>query len=204
MHAGSALEYGEVNGDLDEVQTKCEPQTTYGQTKLRGTLNLARHCSRSTFRGVTARLFTVYGPGEPEGRLLPSLMQFAKSGIPLDLTAGQQCRDFTYVDEVAEGLLRLGAGECAARRGRQSGQWQIRSVRSFVETAARILSIPNDRLRFGQLATRPEEMQHGEVAVVRLQSLRWLPSLTIEGGIGRTVEFLEAPVHDWSAQPVEP
>ena len=62
-------------------------------------------------RAVTARLFTVYGPGEHCGRLLPSLIEAARAEKPLELTAGTQLRDLTYVEDVAEGLLRLGLAQ---------------------------------------------------------------------------------------------
>jgi nucleoside-diphosphate-sugar epimerase len=106
VHAGSALEYGTAAGDLRE-DGPATPTTLYGRTKLEGTRMLEAACARLGVRGTTARLFTVYGEGEHEGRLLPSLMAAARGTAPLDLTAGEQRRDFTWVGDVADGLLRL-------------------------------------------------------------------------------------------------
>jgi len=107
VHVGSAAEYGPVEGTLTE-DSHAAPALLYGQTKLAGTQYLLSARERTGIRAVTARLFTVYGPGEHAERLLPSLLRAARTGETLPLTAGEQRRDFTYVGDVAEGLLRLG------------------------------------------------------------------------------------------------
>ncbi|HYQ72183.1 MAG TPA: NAD-dependent epimerase/dehydratase family protein, partial [Gammaproteobacteria bacterium] len=62
VHAGSALEYGEIGGDLGEDSIP-NPTTLYGRSKLAGTRALASCCDKLGVNGITARLFTVYGPG---------------------------------------------------------------------------------------------------------------------------------------------
>ena len=77
VHVGSALEYGSLGGDLPE-DAQPRPSTLYGKSKLLGTQYLAECCRNTALRGMTARLFTVYGPGEHRGRLLPSLLETAR------------------------------------------------------------------------------------------------------------------------------
>ncbi len=189
VHAGSALEYGTIGGDLAEDSVP-NPTTLYGRSKLAGTQALVEAGQRFGLRGLTARLFTVYGPGEHAGRLLPSLMDTARTGKPLALTAGAQQRDFTYVEEVAEGLLRLGC--LPARPGDvvNLATGCLSAVRQFVETAATVLDIPPGRLHFGAIPTRVEEMRHDPVAVSRLQELTdWVPAIRPAEGIRRTWIF---------------
>ena len=186
IHVGSALEYGTAAGDLEE-NTQCTPTTLYGQTKLAGTLAIQDHATRAGKRALTARLFTVYGPGEIEGRLLPALIAAARSGRPLPLTDGQQQRDFTYVGDVAQGLLKLGTADIRPGEVVNLATGQLDTVRSFVERAARVLEIPDNLLQFGVLPTRAEEMSHDPVSVRRLRELTgWQPSTSIEEGVRRT------------------
>jgi nucleoside-diphosphate-sugar epimerase len=139
---------------------------------------------------VTVRLFTVYGPGEHQGRLLPSLLEAARRGTPIRLTAGWHKRDFTYVEDVAEGLLCLGAGSAPPGAVVNLATGRLTSIRSFVETAAGILGILRKHLEFGVLPTRPEEMEHEDVTVDRLLALTgWVPPTPIDTGIRRTVEW---------------
>ncbi len=189
VHVGSALEYGVVGGDLREDTTP-NPTTLYGQSKLEGTRNLSRCCAESDLRGITARLFTVYGPGEHDGRLLPSLLSTAKSRKRLPLTAGLQKRDFTFVEDVAQGLLRLGLSTANPGEIVNLATGRLATVRSFVDTAAEILHIPADRLDLGAIPTRIEEMEHAEVSVERLLALTgWVPTIPIGDGIQRTVDL---------------
>lgn len=189
VHVGSALEYGTAGGDLSE-ETHCTPTTVYGRTKLAGTLAVADVSGTTGLRAVTARLFTVYGPGEHHGRLLPSLLDTADSGRPLDLTDGSQRRDFTFVEDAAEGLLRLGAAEPQAGAIVNLATGRLETVRGFAETAGRVLSISPELLRFGARAGRPAEMEHDNVSVERLRGLTgWSPSTSIGDGIAATAVY---------------
>jgi nucleoside-diphosphate-sugar epimerase len=189
VHAGSAYEYGAIGGDLAEDSAPA-PVTLYGRTKLEGTCGLAAACAERGVRGLTARLFMVYGPGEHPARLLPSLVETARTGATLPLTAGIQRRDFTYVEDVAEGLLRLGLSPAAPGEIVNLATGRLTTVRAFAETAARVLGIPAERLRFDALPTRVEEMAHAEVAVATLKRLTgWVAPTTVETGIRRAVAF---------------
>lgn len=189
IHTGSALEYGEIGGDLAEDSLP-HPTTLYGKSKLVGTEALARCCCAYQIKGVTARLFTVYGPGEHEGRLLPALLEAAHTGQPLQLTSGRQQRDFTYVADVAEGLLRLGVSQAAPGEIVNLATGRLTTVRQFVEAAAKILNIPDEMLLFGALPARSEEMSHAPVAIDRLRRLiDWAPQTSIPDAIRHTWEF---------------
>lgn len=190
VHVGSALEYGEIRGDLSEDSTP-NPTTLYGKSKLAATQALCHYCESSGLRGVTARLFTVYGPGERDpGRLLPSLLQAAECHEPLSLTAGLQTRDFTYVRDVAEGLLRLGTASAHPGEVVNLTTGHLHTVRFFAESAAAIAQIPSSNLKFGKTPVRREEMSHDNVTVARLeQLLGWRPCTTISDGIRMTMEF---------------
>ncbi len=192
VHVGSALEYGRAAGNLAE-DTPETPDTLYGRTKLDGTRALARLCPELGLPGLTARLFTIYGPGEHEGRLLPSLLRAAVSGSGLDLTSGEQQRDFTYVEDVAEGLLRLALSPAPAGAVVNLATGTLVTVRAFVERAAAVLGIPAEKLRFGRLPVRDSEMQHEPVSVERLRALTgWAPGTSIEDGVRRTALAVHA------------
>lgn len=189
VHAGTALEYGLISGDLRE-SSRPAPTTMYGRTKLAGTIAVSEECERLGLRGLTARLFTVYGPGERSGRLLPMLIDTAATRQPLRLTSGVQRRDFTYVEEVAEGLLRLGISEANPGAIVNLATGKLHSVRQFTETAARILGLDTELLRFDELPMLEGEMDHDPVAIDLLRSLTsWCPTTDITAGIERTACF---------------
>jgi nucleoside-diphosphate-sugar epimerase len=135
-------------------------------------------------------VFTVYGDGEHRGRLLPSLREAARLGSVLELTDGTQRRDFTYVEDVASGLLRIGVVSNVAGGAVNLATGTLTTVRDFVETGAMILRMEQEHLLFGSLPGRPEEMRHAPVTIERLKTItRWAPTTSIRDGILRTIRF---------------
>ncbi|HEX4935129.1 MAG TPA: NAD(P)-dependent oxidoreductase, partial [Gemmatimonadaceae bacterium] len=192
VHAGSALEYGTASGDLHE-STAPSPTTRYGITKLAGTEGVRAVAQARGSVALTARLFTVYGAGEHAGRLLPSLYDQRGGDADIPLSGGGQRRDFTYVEDVAEGLLRL--ADCTPRPGEAVNlcTGRLHTVRAFAELAADALGIPRARLAFGALPTRAEEMSHDDVSIARLRALvGWSPDPSLGSGIRRAVAALDA------------
>jgi len=188
IHVGSAFEYGPVEGELTE-ESPTKPTSLYGETKLAGTRHLLEVQARTGLRAVTARLFTVYGPGEHATRLLPSLMRAARSGEVLPMTAGEQQRDFIYVGDVAEGLLRLGMLDQAPGIVNLA-TGQLTSVREFVECAAEVLGLRAEQLQFGALPYRADEVRQAPVNTQRLEKLTgWRPACSIREGIRATHAF---------------
>jgi nucleoside-diphosphate-sugar epimerase len=189
VHAGSAAEYGAVDGLLTEA-TPTSPASMYGRTKLEGTRALSAVCDRTGVRAITARAFTVYGPGEHSGRLLPSLLGAARSGVPLPLTPGEQRRDFTYVADLAEGLLRLGALTVSVPKVMNVVTGRLTSVRAFAECAAELLGLPRSQLLFGALPARPDEVEQGPADTRGLRELLgWAPCCSVADGIRQTIRF---------------
>lgn len=66
---------------------------------------------------VKARFFNSYGPGELPGQyrnVIPNFIYWAILGEPLPITgSGEETRDFTYVGDIVDGLLRAGYFEAA-------------------------------------------------------------------------------------------
>lgn len=68
---------------------------------------------------------------------------------------------------------------------------RLTEVREFVVRAARVLGVAPDRLDFGALPTRAEEMQHDPVSIAKLQQLlNWAPRTSIAEGVRLTMSSL--------------
>ena len=86
--------------------------TPYQITKMLGELygNFFHH--HYGLPVVKARFFNSYGAGEIPGQyrnVIPNFTYWAMKGLPLPITGtGEETRDFTYVDDIVDGLLRLG------------------------------------------------------------------------------------------------
>jgi len=86
--------------------------TPYQVTKLLGELYTNYFYNLYKVPIVNARFFNVFGPGEVPGRyrnVIPNFLYWAIHHQPLPITGnGSETRDWTYVDDIVEGLLSMG------------------------------------------------------------------------------------------------
>lgn len=86
--------------------------TPYQITKLLGELYCNFFSNYYGLQVAIARLFNVYGPGEMPGKyrnVTPNFIYWALHGQPLPVMGtGKETRDFTFVDDAVNGLLRAG------------------------------------------------------------------------------------------------
>ena len=83
------------------------------------------------------RVFSVYGPGEHELRLVPSAIRALVRGEAAECTHGYQIRDYVHVDDVAAGIVK-------SLESDHKGAIDITSgvgfrVREVVSTVARLI-----------------------------------------------------------------
>jgi nucleoside-diphosphate-sugar epimerase len=139
-------------------------------------------------RFINLKLFHPYGPGDGPTKFVPEMVRrcLELTG-EIQLTAGEQRKDFVYVDDVvsAMGLLlrnpeRLDGGFVSL----DCGSGQAVPIREFVETVHRVTK-SRTRLRFGALPYRDNEMMFAQADVSLLISLGWRPVVSLEQGIGK-------------------
>ena len=107
--AGSCFEYGR-SGDRYKaipVDAPLEPTNSYSVSKAAASIALIQWAEEHHLSLSILRIFHVYGEGESEGRLWPSLRRAALSGIDFPMTAGEQIRDFIPVHDVAFSFLSV-------------------------------------------------------------------------------------------------
>jgi UDP-glucose 4-epimerase len=92
--------------------------TPYQITKLLGELYCTYFQTQCGVPTVKLRFFNSYGPGEMPGRyrnVIPNFVYMALNGRPLPVMgSGEETRDFTYVEDLIDGVLRAGSVEEAA------------------------------------------------------------------------------------------
>lgn len=91
--------------------------TPYQITKMLGELYANFFYHHYGLSVVKTRFFNSYGPGEVPGQyrnVIPNFIFWALSGLPLPFTGtGEETRDFTYVMDIVDALLRAGYFENA-------------------------------------------------------------------------------------------
>jgi nucleoside-diphosphate-sugar epimerase len=98
---------------LREDYVSLHLDTPYQINKLVGELYCNYFCNYYKLPVAIARYFNVYGPGEVPGKyrnVIPNFIWWALHGQPLPVTGtGEETRDFTFVEDIVDGTLRMGA-----------------------------------------------------------------------------------------------
>lgn len=115
--SGCAIYGAEAPLPLKEDFVSMHLTTPYQISKMAGELYANFYWHHYGLPVVKTRFFNSYGPGEVPGQyrnVIPNFIFWAMNGQPLPITGtGKMTRDFTYVSDIVDALLRAGYYENA-------------------------------------------------------------------------------------------
>jgi len=186
----------EVNGTADVVPMPedyhFKPETIYGASKLTGEYYTQVFYRAGWLETVIARPHNNYGPREHYkgvlGEVIPRFILLGLAGKPPVIFGdGAQTRDFTYVEETADFLVRLASSDQAVGRAFNVCRGQEVSVLEIARLVGELTGLdqppvfapgrPSDVLRLFGDAARLRDLL-GEV-----------PKISIREGLARTTEW---------------
>jgi nucleoside-diphosphate-sugar epimerase len=105
--AGSCFEYGKSGEYLKYIPVDAPllPTQTYPASKAISSIAFSQFAIENNLKLSYHRIFQVFGEGELESRLWPSLKRAAFNGEDFPMTKGEQIRDFIYVKDVANHFI---------------------------------------------------------------------------------------------------
>jgi nucleoside-diphosphate-sugar epimerase len=105
INAGSSSEYGAVDHPPRESEL-VRPNSYYAISKVAATHLCQLAAARHGLRAATLRLYSVYGPWEEPGRLMPTLVRSCRGGEWPPLVDPSIARDFVWVGDVCDAFIR--------------------------------------------------------------------------------------------------
>ena len=104
---GSSHEYGKKGEEYEFIPPDAAlfPTQSYPTSKAAASIVLTQWALSKNVSLKILRLFQVFGEGELESRLWPSIIRKAENGDNLKMTLGEQIRDFINVKDVAKIIL---------------------------------------------------------------------------------------------------
>lgn len=188
VNLGSSSEYGDKAGSVRE-DAPLTPVDIYGCTKAAATMIAHQMARDEGISLITLRPFGVFGEYEQPHKLFSYTISSALLGHDVNLTPGDQCRDYCYVGNIVDGLL-LAAED---RRGDEAifniGTGEVHPLRYYIELIFRHL--PTDKKpNYGALPYRAQERWSPTPDTGRIEvQLGWKPGISVEDGVIRTVEW---------------
>lgn len=191
VFASSSSVYGErEGGPFRESDPADDPISPYAATKRAGELLLRSFFHAQGLSVTCARIFTAYGPRQRPDLAIRKFAERIARGDSIPVFGdGSSLRDFTYVDDLVDGLVRaidrdLGFAILNFGAGRTV------SVQQVIDALERALG------RKAQIEWLPR--QTGDVSrtwadtSAARAALGWTPSVPIEEGIDRFVAWLRS------------
>jgi nucleoside-diphosphate-sugar epimerase len=197
VNVGSSSEYG-LKRHPPREDERLEPNSHYAVTKAAGT-HLTALAAAGGLPAVTLRLYSIYGPWEDPGRLMPALVREASRGGLPPLVGPDTARDFVYVEDCCLALME------AARRGARGGRPATLNIGSgrqtrldeLVELARRVLDVAE----IPEWATMSQREWDTNVWVsdprAAFEHLGWTASTGLGEGLARMAAWLRERPELW-------
>ena len=181
VYVGSCYELGERPPD------GIDPISTYAASKA-AAWAFARMLYRTEGAPVVGvRPFQVYGPGQPVKSVLCAALSSARRGQDFPMTAGEQVRDWVYVDDVVEGLLAACVANGVEGDVFHLGTGCGYALRDIVERVFALVG-GNARPLIGALPYRPGEvMRLVADTAPSAERLGWRARTALDEGLQRLV-----------------
>ena len=192
VFAGSSSEYGDTPTLPKHEEMPTNPLSPYALQKVVGEEYLRLFTTLYGFETVSIRYFNVFGPrqdpGSPYSGVISLFIKWLVAGErPTIYGDGEQTRDFTYVANVVDGVLRAceapgASGEAinVATEGRVSLNELLRVLQGILGT----------RLEAIHGEPRVGDVRDSQASIAKARRLLgYEPSVPFEEGLRRTVEW---------------
>ena len=185
IYCGSCFEYG--RGECLNEDNPLLPISEYGMSKAAGWILVNTFFRKYGLPVVSLRPFTLYGPYEAKHRLIPFVMSHVLECKDIDLTDGDQARDWVYVDDAVEAFLKAAMVEAI-----EGQTFNVATGRSTTvkEVVAMILGQMNTsvNLKWGALPKRVDELGVVTGCTAKAQqSLHWQAQTALPEGLAKTI-----------------
>jgi len=184
---GSGFEYRPDPRPLSEHDA-LGPTTLYGATKLAGSVIAQYFAADGDIEVSVARPFSLYGPRERPSRFVPYVVTSALAGHPIRMSSGTQRRDYLFVDDLADGMVRLAEAPspipAVVNFSGPSEHSLLDVVTEALEIVGSNVGVIND------LPPNPGDRSVfvGDSSLARA-SLGWQPTYDLHAGLVKTVEW---------------
>jgi UDP-glucuronate 4-epimerase len=208
LFASTSSVYGLDSPPFGEGSGGDHPASLYAATKRAGEMMAHSYAHLFALPCSCLRFFTVYGPwGRPD--MIPFLFARAlEEGFPIPLFAdGAMLRDFTFIDDVVESIVRVAERPPVPREGvvddraSSTAPWRALNVggerpvevRRFLELLSQAMDRPAN---IDPRPAPPGDVWETRADPARLVALTgFRPSIALEDGIVRFVQW-------WKTRPI--
>ena len=186
LQIGSGLEYGKNKSPQIEKNIS-KPISNYAKAKYYASRFLLENNKKKRFPCVIVRPYQVYGPKQDTNRIIPIVINGCLKNISFPCSSGKQYRDFLYVDDFNNFLLKV-----LKNKKKCLGQifnvgigkaYKIKKIINFIHK-----KINKGQPMFGKIKLRAEESEKLFQIIKKAKKIiNWTPRISIEKGLIKTI-----------------
>jgi UDP-glucose 4-epimerase len=199
VNMGTSEIYGAVPAPFTESDA-VRPVSPYAASK-----HAAESLCRLFYEGrrwpiVMLRPFNAYGPGQSSDRVIPEIILRALRGQDLKMTKGTQTREFVYVEDTVDGIVRAALAAGIEGELINIGSGEDVSIRDVATLVLGLMGNPVTA-RFGALPERPTEITTMRSDSTKARELLdWKPQHSLSDGLEKTIAWYRTQSADPSSQ----
>lgn len=186
VNVSSTEVYGPISVPFKEVQ-RAQPISPYGMSKLAAEhiCNFYSKIYHSPI--VNLRISMIYGELQPPDKIIPHLILSCLKKKALQLTAGRQTRDFVYVGDVVEALVRASLAQKANGETINIGSGHEITIHDLVLKIVEKTKT-SGKINFGTIPAKSGEIMRMKVATTKAKEiLGWKVKITLERGLEKVI-----------------
>jgi len=189
VQVGSSIEYGKSRSP--QIENKKNSQSTfsvYGKAKLLSTKYLMAIYKKEKFPATVIRLYLVYGPKQDINRVIPITIKNALLDKKFNCSTGLQFRDFIYIDDVINAILKTLKNRKTNGEIINIGSNKPVRIKDLI---IRICSlVGSGKPIFGKIKLRKDEIKSLYPNINKAHKiLRWRPKISLNTGLKRTIKY---------------
>jgi UDP-glucose 4-epimerase len=188
VFVGTSEIYGTVDVPFRE-DAKVQPVSPYAVSKYAAECYCRMFHVNYGWPIVMLRPFNAYGPAQSPDRIIPEVVVRALRGQQLLMTAGDQTREFNYVEDLVEGMVAAASVPGIEGELFNLGNGEELSIREVATTVLGLMGNPITP-QFGALQSRPTEIKRMvSTSENARERLGWAPSVSLDDGLKRTIDW---------------
>ncbi|WP_459478705.1 NAD-dependent epimerase/dehydratase family protein [Clostridium saccharoperbutylacetonicum] len=191
IHTGSCFEYGINEGKEISEEAKLDPQSLYGASKTAGYIIGNTYAKIKNVKMITVRPFGVYGPGEGNHKLIPQMIASIINGTKLDMTLGEQIRDYLYIDDLIDAYIKLATSKSIHYyESYNVCSSEAIKLKDLGKILADICNFNEKIFNYGAIPYRINEVMYfvGKNAKIE-NEVSWRPKISLRTGLKLTVDW---------------
>jgi len=193
VYAASSSAYGGFSSQEGQTEdTPLQPLSPYAAAKLTGELYAQAFSASYGLETVRLRFFNIFGPRQRadspySGVIALFLAAMCQGRAPTVHGDGLQSRDFTYVANAVQALIKAGATAGVSGRVYNIGTGTSITILDLVAALNRLLGT---RLVPEHAPPRPGDVRYSRADITRARhDLDYAPDVTFEEGLKRTLRW---------------